>query len=152
MRLSDGTRSPTGSGRDPGPRQTPLSNNDKTVIRRALDAEAKLGNQNKADGNGDAPELVPTPRNGGRATVHEQFGRAGFSSAYGQIGCVSLAEALLSLGERTARVRQQRRLCVHSGQYSTVCVRGVERELQAADRGYDGPSRPSASISGPCPS
>ena len=92
-------------------RQTPLPYNYKTVIRPPSIAEAKLGNQNKADGNGDAPELVPTPKIGGRATVLSRIGRAGFSSAHGQIGYVPARRGVAVSCSGTGRSRSTRDGC-----------------------------------------
>jgi hypothetical protein len=130
-------------------RQTPLSYNYKTVIRRAGDSDAKLGKIKYADGNGDAPELVPTPKIGDRATVSPEIGRAGFSSTDGQIGYDPTRRGVaVSRSGQATRVRQQRWLYVSSGQCRPVSVRGLERE-HAADRGQDGSTRPSAPISEP---
>lgn len=130
-------------------RQTPLPNNYKTVIRPPSDADAKLGKNKYADGNGDAPELVPTPKIGGHATVCYKIGRTGFSSTDGQIGYDPTRRGVaVSRSGQAARVRQQRWLYVSSGQCRPVSVRGLERE-HAADRGQDGPTRPSALISEP---
>jgi hypothetical protein len=130
-------------------RQTPLSNNYKTVIRKASDANAKLGKIKNADGNGDAPEFVPTPRIGGRSTVLSRIGLAGFSSTNGQIGYdpTRRGVAVSRLG-RTAHARHKRRLSVRSRWCSTDSIEGLEREY-AADRGQDGPTQPSALISEP---
>lgn len=118
------TGSPNASGWQSSPRQTHLSKNDKTVIRWAVNVEAKLGNQKSADGNGDAPYFVPTPRIGGRVTTLGLLGRAGFSVAHGQIGFAPHGEALLSLVRvRTARVQHPRRLYVRNGRCSLVSVR-----------------------------
>ena len=70
-------------------RQTPLSKNDKTVIRRATDVDAKLGNQYSADGNGDAPYNVPDPVKIKRHRCHltQANGRGGFSTAYDNNVC-----------------------------------------------------------------
>ena len=92
-------------------RQTPLSYNYKTVIRPPSIAEAKLGNQNKADGNGDAPELVPAPKIGGRATVLSRIGRAGFSSTHGQIGYVPVRRGVAVSCSGTGRSRSTRDGC-----------------------------------------
>ena len=130
-------------------RQTPLSYNYKTVIRPPSDADAKLGKIKYADGNGDAPELVPTPKTGVHATVCSKIGRTGFSLADGQIGYDPTRRGVaVSRSGQAAHVRQQRWLYVSSGQCRPVSVRGLEREY-AADRGQDGPTRPSALISEP---
>ena len=106
-------------------RQTPLTNNYKTVIRQASIAEAKLGNQNKADGNGDAPELVPTPKIGGRATVLSGIGRAGFSAAHGQIGYVpARRDIAVSYSGRTARV-DTRGGCTSAADSANLSLRGA---------------------------
>lgn len=107
-------------------RQTPLSDNYKTVIRQASDAEAKLGKIKNADRNGDAPELVPPPRIGGRSTVCSKIGRADFSSAYGKIGYdpTRRGVAVSRLGKPLAS--DQRWLYVHSGQCRPVSQRGYD--------------------------
>lgn len=112
-------------------RQTPLSNNYKTVIRQASDAESKLGKIKNADGNGDAPYLVPTPRIGGRATMPSRFGLAGFSSADGQIGYDPTRRGVtISCSGQAARVRHQSRLYVSSGQCRPVPQRGYDASTQ----------------------
>ena len=92
-------------------RQTPLTNNYKTVIRRASDADAKLGKIKYADGNGDAPELVPTPKIGGRTTDLPMVGRAGFSSTHGQIGYVPVRRGVAVSCSGTGRSRSTRDGC-----------------------------------------
>lgn len=130
-------------------RQTPLSYNYKTVIRPPSIAEAKLGTIKYADGNGDAPELVPTPKIGGRTTDLPMVGRAGFSSTHGQIGYVPARRGVAVSCSGTGRSRSTRDGCpsVVDGAVRSLS-RGLEREY-AADRGQDGPTRPSALISEP---
>jgi hypothetical protein len=130
-------------------RQTPLSNNYKTVIRKASDAYAKLGKIKYADGNGDAPYIVPEPSNRCRSTVLWRIGLAGFSSTNGQIGYDPRGETLLSLVRGTDRSRSTRDGCPSAVDGAVRPLsRGLEREY-AVDRGQDGPTRPSALISEP---
>jgi hypothetical protein len=86
--------------------------NDKSIIRQAiesgLEAKAKLGNSNTADGVGDAPYFVPEPQNRCRATVSEQNWSYWFFIGQGQKRCAPREEALLSL-VRTTRSRFQSR-------------------------------------------
>ena len=60
----------------PDPRQTPLCWGDKAVIRRASVVHPRLGNQQSADGIGDAPYNVPDPvefeRHRGRPTTRDR--------------------------------------------------------------------------------
>ena len=55
------TDSPVVPGWQSGPRQTHPPKSDKTVIRRATDVHAKLGEQYSADGNGDGLHFAPDP-------------------------------------------------------------------------------------------
>ena len=156
--MNDRVASETDSG--PPYCQTPLSNNYKTVIRKAREIDAKLGQIKYADGNGDAPYLVPTPRIGGQQTgsamrsarltyLFAGGGRAGFSSSDGQIGYVTARRGVaISRPRRTAHARHKRLLSVRSGGCSTDSTEGLEREY-ATDRGHDGPTQPSALISEP---
>jgi hypothetical protein len=109
MALFDrGTDSPTASGWQRSPRQTHLCENNKTIISRAVEIDAKLGTINNADWVGDAHHFVPEPDSrcqhsarhnasaSTRATDSPTIGRTGSSSADGQIGLVRHAEALLS--------------------------------------------------------
>jgi hypothetical protein len=107
-------------------RQTPLSYNYKTVIRPPSDAASKLGTIKYADGNGDAPEFVPTPKIGGRATVSPEIGRAGFSSTDGQIGYDPTRRGVaISRSGHGPLAFDKRRLSVRSGWCSTASVKGL---------------------------
>ena len=75
MVLFDGrTDSPRISGWQPSPRQTHLPKNDKTIIRRAIDVHAKLGEQYSADGIGEShvPDPVKIKRHRCRPTNNDR--------------------------------------------------------------------------------
>lgn len=92
MVLSNGrTDSPTPSGCS-SPRQTHPCEDTKTVIRTAVDVDAKLGTINNADGVGDAPHFAPEPRDRCQDDRAIRFGRTGSSSTHGQIGFVPHGE------------------------------------------------------------
>ena len=86
--------------------------NDKTIIRRAIEidpeANAKLRKINNADEVGDAPELVPEPDSRCRATVLPKNWSYWFFIGHGQKRCAPQAEVLLSL-VRSTRSRTQSR-------------------------------------------
>ena len=117
----------------------PLSkeaDNGKTVIRKATDthseANAKLGYSKYADGVGDAPYLVPEPRNRCRATVLGMIGRTGSSSAYGKTVsphtqrhcCVSFGAGPLALNTRDNRAFAEQPSAIRT------LLRGLEREYE----------------------
>jgi hypothetical protein len=116
--------------------------NDKTIIRQAIEtdaeAKAKLGNLNTADGVGDAPNFVPEPnRKRCRSTVSAtRIGRTGSSSvtvknvmlhnqrhhclSFGAFARVSRAETTLRRQSAASRV--------------FLSAKGQEREPEASDR------------------
>jgi hypothetical protein len=155
MAFSNGrTASPTASGCY-SPCQTHSCENHKTVIRNAADiragGNAKLRKINKPMKSGTP--ITSSPNRAAvrcRATVLGKNWSSGPLSVFGQKRCA----------------HTQRRHCLSWDTYSRIQSRddsttdgvprvvssgreGCEREPDAPDRGYGGPTRPSALISGP---
>ncbi len=159
MALLDGrTDSPTALGWQFSPCQTYSCENHKTVIRHATDirseAKAKLRKINKPMESGTRPTSSPNrAAMRCRATSSSRFGRTGSLSVFGQKRCAPaqrhhclsfgpLARARVSRAEATPKDDGVPRVVI------PLCE-GQEREPDAPDRGYGGPTRPPALISGP---
>jgi hypothetical protein len=122
---------------------TPSSEHDKTVIREAIDiraeANAKLRKIKYADEVGDAPYLVPEPRNRCRATYVPTFGRTGSSSVVGQKRCAPHRGITVSQSVHSLAPPEQRRPTRKCRGSSFLSARGLRARVRRARPGTGRP-------------